>query len=510
MSITTLPASRIRDAHDALFHLATLLERSVPVEEAPTGQKLYLSTEYLAPDFVATLVRRVGPEAIRIDTAGMACCSLPIVLVAQHIVDTLPPVSPEVDPADVRGTPLYWHPVLREALRRHHLLHRIAQANVEREDQAVPDTTPVPLAPVPRLLRKDEHPLYDLVEATRIRDALKSGDCGRSTDARRRALDRLLKKPGQILRRVKVSDFKALDRLALDFPHFRNVIERMRVQLRLQQATRGALVFRPLLMVGPPGVGKTAFMRRLGSLLDQFLIPVASGSITGSMVLKGGHSSWSGGRMGRIADSLLRLKDGQGLLLQLDEIDKLREQSGTRSYPVEPVLLDLLEPEQNEVFEDEYLQVQLNLRPLLSVIATANRLESISAPLLSRFEVEEIALPTDAQMPAVLRSIDRSLRQEQPGLAKVFRPLDDEVVSALRQVSARDARGVLLGAYGRALEKSVRGRRRLTRDDIAQARAGLRSASPTASSRPETEELLVVLRLPTPPTGGAPPGTALH
>jgi hypothetical protein len=241
------------------------------------------------------------------------------------------------------------------------------------------------------------------------------------------------------------------------------------------------------------------------------LAPVSVASSTASWILRGNSSSWKGGSMGVIAKAVLGLQPKQGLLLMLDEIDKLQE--GSRTFPIEPVLLELLEPEQNRHFEDEFLGVPMNLEPLLSVMATANGLDTISEPMKSRLTIVEVGYPTRSQMPAVLRSVDRELREERPGLRSIFRALPDDVIAELGAGSLREARGNLLRAYGRALERNARGKRQLTVEDVVAARpkAPMADVSLAPTTRLTAEDVLAwLLQRYLPPAGGAPPGTVLH
>jgi len=512
----TAPRQKIANLDEALTRFNEILAWSRYRFDGHPYRKWVCPVRYFEPEFIETITKRHGPEQLEIVGDEPRDVVIPVWAIADMILDTqlklsLPPEAIGVDaPYPSLGNTIqtaydyhrYFAGLAEENVRRERAeLRRAQTASSEAESALLPDTRIPPV--------RDElcHPLIDQGQVLLAKDALSnSGSCDKGRAA---ALNRLVNSPTRILRRPERRDLKVLNDIEADFPHFQGVLNELRLQLRLQIAARAPLVFRPLLMVGAPGIGKTAFMRRLGEGLNLTLLPVSAGTATASWVLKGTHSGWRAAAMGAVAGAVLNLKARQGLLLMIDEVDK--QPKG--NFPIEPVLLELLEPEQNRHFEDEFLGVEMNLQPLLSVVLTANKLEPISAPLLSRTTTVEVSYPTPDQMPAVLRSVDRELRHELPGLGRVFRALPDEAVKELGSVSLREARATLMRAYGRALERPGRGRRQLAPEDVRASRPRqMPKAAATASNADVTVEdlLRLVLVRSLPPTGGAPPGTILH
>jgi ATP-dependent Lon protease len=201
-------------------------------------------------------------------------------------------------------------------------------------------------------------------------------------------------------------------------------------------------------------------------------------------------------------------------MLLLDEIDKLPALG--RDYPVEPVLLELLEPRQNMSFRDEYLDIGLNLTPFMTFIATANDLSKVSAPLQSRLRTFQVDLPTKEQMPAVARSLDGMIRSERPSFKRLFQPLSDEVITALQSIPPRELRRVLMEGYGYALHRSGELQRfiAVSLDDINKAlKAGSSVAVSNLSPLREEQsaEVWAIVKFAKPPSGGnAPPGNRVH
>ena len=142
----------------------------------------------------------------------------------------------------------------------------------------------------------------------------------------------------------------------------------------------------PILLLGGPGIGKTAFAMALSKTLG-----VPFKKINGaepSFALSGSHPTWTKAAPGIVMEQLA-LHDCAAPLFLVDEVDK---PSGDR-YPLSSALLNLLEPENATAFQDEFFQVNVNARHAIWIL-TANTTECISAPLLSRMNVFNIPSPS--------------------------------------------------------------------------------------------------------------------
>jgi ATP-dependent Lon protease len=300
------------------------------------------------------------------------------------------------------------------------------------------------------------YPLYDEAKLSERLDAVK-----RLTGDNQQALQKVylgLQQSDALRPVAQAPNPEVLDELLDSFPNFADVTRWVQEQLVLcSLSPEAALQLPPVLLDGPPGVGKTAYSQALAERIGVAFERIDLSAARSSHHLVGLDAGYSSSHPGRIWESLQR--GSLSVTWLLDEIDKIPTEatdSGAQD------LLGLLEPVTATQFTDNWTGLPIDASWIFYV-ATSNDRERIDVPLLSRFTVFDIAAPTTNEARQIVSSIYRGFQQKEQW-GSTFQPtLDELVIDALQGCVPRDIRRLLRSALARA---AGAGRRHLEVSDI--------------------------------------------
>ena len=228
-------------------------------------------------------------------------------------------------------------------------------------------------------------------------------------------------------------------------------------------ALRGDLKSPILCLYGPPGVGKTSLGKSIASAMKRKYVRVSLGGLHDEAEIRGHRRTYIGAMPGRIIKSIQKAGSSNPVFI-LDEIDKVTQM--THNGDPASAMLEVLDPEQNNAFHDNYLDVDYDLSKVL-FIATANNLSTIPRPLLDRMEIIEVSgYITEEKIEIAKRHlIPRELEntgQNVKGLKPTFNKAAIEMIierytreSGVRQLEKQINKALRKIAYKRQLEDNA-------------------------------------------------------
>lgn len=249
-------------------------------------------------------------------------------------------------------------------------------------------------------------------------------------------------------------------RKVLDDDHFglekvkKRILEYLAVR-KLKPQGHGPI----LCLVGPPGVGKTSLGQSIAKALGRKFARVSLGGVHDEAELRGHRRTYVGSLPGNVIQAIRRVGT-RDCVLMLDEVDKVG--TGMHGDPA-AALLELLDPEQNHSFRDNYLGVAFDVSQVL-FIATANMLDPIAGPLRDRMEVLQLSGYTREEKFAIARKYLVARQCEACGLEPQQFALDDGALTSIIRDYTREA-GV------RGLERQIAALCRHAAMEIAETHA---------------------------------------
>ncbi len=189
-----------------------------------------------------------------------------------------------------------------------------------------------------------------------------------------------------------------------------------------------------LCFLGPPGIGKTSLGRSIAHAIGRKYVRVSLGGLHDESELRGHRKTYIGAMPGRIIQQIRKCKSSNPVMI-LDEIDKIGTDG--RSDP-SSALLEILDPEQNNTFYDNYLELEYDLSKVL-FITTANNIQNIQPALRDRLEIIDLSGYAVEEKVEIAKRHLLPKQREAHGLDKINFKLNDKVIEKIIESYTRES-----------------------------------------------------------------------
>jgi len=242
-----------------------------------------------------------------------------------------------------------------------------------------------------------------------------------------------------------------LDRAKANFENLAAPLSRLQLDLTLS-SSMPPIDFHvtPILLLGDPGIGKTYLASELAGALGVGMEKISAGGTQAGFQVNGSDSTWATAKYGALIN-LLAQGESSSPVLVIDEVDKIGNSS---SSPILPTLLDLLETRSAKCFRDIFFGMEFDCSRMIFIL-TANTIESVPLPLLSRVNVFDVPRPEPSQR---LRIIKREISQWQKKTKRHGIEFDQSACLELAErvdLDLRKTTDLVREGFGRAISTKV-------------------------------------------------------
>lgn len=241
------------------------------------------------------------------------------------------------------------------------------------------------------------------------------------------------------------ADSQVFEDLAYRFPNFIEVIHYWKSVAMVSRKTHQPFESQPILLGGPPGLGKTYFAAEAAKAMGLHFEEMSMATMTAGFMISGMNLQWAEGSPGFVASSLAKSNMANPMLL-FDEIDKV---SDSRYSPL-GAFYTLFERHSAKRFKDEALEIELDASHVVWV-ATANEVSHIPEPLLSRMKYFEIRKPDTSAMLNIIHNIYQIILKESTYGCLLDEQLPEDTLDILIEFEPRSAKKLLEEACMRAI-----------------------------------------------------------